>query len=351
MSPQTQLCPFCGAQGKDGQIWVHSRVEGRYQCKVCGRTFTDTHGTAFYGLKKPDMFPIVIALLAGGCPTQAIVSAFGLSVKTVRTWAARAGQHCEGVHEQTVMRQSFDLQHIQADEMKIRTQFGVMWIALVMMVSTRLWLGGSLDAVRGKDLIRACLRYAARCGLCRPLLLAVDGLNMYAKAAHKVFRSRHRLPGEKPRWFVWSEVVITQVVKKRGGRRGSIERIVLQGTAAMADHLRQASAGGQMINSAFIERLNATFGQRIASLARRSRAQARLPQTLRAALFLQGCVYNFCTDHTSLALDLQLPRERKRWLKRTPAMAAGITDHRWSVQELLAFKLDKAAQACPRYST
>lgn len=351
MSPQTQLCPFCGAHGKDGQIGVHSRVEGRYRCKACGRTFTASHRTALYGLKKPDVFPIVIALLAGGCPTQAIVAAFGLSDKTVRDWATRAGHHCEGVHEQTVMRQAFDLQHIQADELKISTQFGVVWMALVMMVSTRLWLGGSLDAVRGKDLIRACLRYAARCALCRPLLLAVDGLNMYAKAAQKVFRSRHRLPGEKPRWFVWSEGVITQVVKKRGGRRGSIERIVVQGSAAMADRLRQASAGGQMINSAFIERLNATFRQRIAPLARRSRAQARLPQTLRVAMFLQGCVYNFCTDHASLALGLELPRQRRRWIKRTPAMAAGLTDHRWSVQELLCFKLDKAAQACPRYST
>jgi transposase-like protein len=351
MSPQKQLCPFCGVHGKDGQIAVHSRVESRYRCKACGRTFTDTHGTAVYGLKKPDVFPIVIALLAGGCPTQAIVAAFGLSDKTVRTWAARAGQHCEGVHEQIVMRQSFDLQHIQADEMKISTQCGVVWMALVMMVSTRLWLGGSVDAVRGKELIRACLQYAARCALCRPLLLAVDGLNMYAKAAQTVFRSRHRLPGEKPRWFVWSEVVITQVVKKRGGRRGSIERIVLQGSAVMADRLRQASAGGQMINSAFIERLNATFRQRIAPLARRSRAQVRLPQTLRAAMFLQGCVYNFCTDHASLALDLELPRHRRRWIKRTPAMAAGLTDHRWSVQDLLCFKLDKAAQACPRYST
>jgi hypothetical protein len=222
---------------------------------------------------------------------------------------------------------------------------------MVMMVSTRLWLGATVDASRGKDLIRDCLQYAARCALCRPLLLAVDGLNMYAKAVEKTFRSRHRLPGGKAQWFVWPDIVITQVIKKRGGKRGQIERVVLQGDEQAAASLRERSRGGQQINSAFIERLNATFRQRLAPLTRRSRAQARHAQTLTAAIFLQGCVYNFCSDHDSLACSLELPRRRRRWVRRTPAMAAGLTDHRWSVQELLRFnRFWDVAYASP-YST
>jgi hypothetical protein len=302
-------------------------------------------------LKKPDVFGVAVSLLAYGCPPQAIVATYGVSEKTVREWAKRAGEHCEGVHEQTVMRQRWDLQHIQADELKVTTQMGIVWVALVMMVSTRLWLGGKVDPVRGKDLIRGCLEYAARCALCRPLLLAVDGLNMYAKAAAKSFRSRHALPGDRPRWFVWSDIVITQVIKKRGGKRGQIERVVLQGDEQIAAALRQRSGGGKQINSAFIERLNATFRQRLAPLTRRSRAQARYAQTLTAAIFLQGCVYNFCTDHDSLALDLQLPHLRRRWVRRTPAMAAGLTDHRWSVDELLRFNCFRDMACAPPFST
>lgn len=351
MTPQDQLCPFCGAKGKEGQIWVHSQAERRYRCKGCGRTFSERYGTALYQLKKPELFGVVVSLLAYGCPAQAIVASYGVSEKTVRDWAKRAGQHCEGVHEQTVLRQQWDLQHIQADELKVTTQLGIVWIAMVMMVSTRLWLGATVDAVRGKDLIRGCLQYAARCALCRPLLLAVDGLNMYAKAVEKTFRSRHRLPGEKARWFVWKEVVITQVIKKRGGKRGAIERVVLQGDSQLASSLRARSAGGNQINSAFIERLNATFRQRLAPLTRRSRAQARHAQTLTQAIFLQGCVYNFCTDHRTLACDLQLPRLQRRWVQRTPAMAAGLTDHRWSVDELLHFNLLRDFDGSPRYST
>jgi hypothetical protein len=302
-------------------------------------------------LKKPDLFPIVVSLLAYGCPPQAVMLTYGLSDKTVRDWARRAGVHCQGVHEQTVMARQWDLQHIQADELKVTTQVGVVWMALVMMVSTRLWLGGAVSATRGKELIQTCLQYAAHCALCRPLLLAVDGLNMYVNAAQQVFRSRHRLPGQRPRWFVWQQVVITQVVKKRGGRRGQIERVVAQGEPQLADQLRQQSAGGTMINSAFIERLNATFRQRVALLVRRSRALARCPQTLTQAMFLHGCVYNFCTPHTSLAVPLYLCRKRRRWVQRTPAMAAGLTDHRWTVAELLSFRLIGGVACPPRCST
>jgi transposase-like protein len=343
MNPQRQVCPHCGAEGKQGWVSVHSWQERRYRCKVCKRTFSHTYRTAFYRLKKPELFATVMTLLAYGCPTQAVVASYGLSEKTVRAWAKRAGTHCQQVHEQTIMEQQWDLQPIQADEMKVTTQVGVVWMALVMMVSTRLWLGGSVSTTRGKEMIQACLHYAARCALCRPLLLAVDGLNMYVNAAQQVFRSRHRLPGERPRWFVWKEIIITQVVKKRGGRRGKIERVVAQGDARCADALRQASSGGTRINSAFIERLNATFRQRCVPLVRRSRALARSSQTLTNALFLQGCVYNFCTLHASLSVALALSPRQRHWVKRTPAMAAGLTDHRWTVTELLSFPLARSS--------
>lgn len=345
MNPQSQVCPECGAEGKNGHIGVHSRQQERYRCKACKRTFSQTRGTALYQLKKPALFVIAVSLLAYGCPIQALVMTFGLSDKTVREWAQRAGVHSQAVHEQTVMQRQWDMKHIQADEMKVTTQQGIVWVALVMMVGTRLWLGGAVQASRGKELIEACLQYAARCALCRPLLLAVDGLNMYVKAAEKVFRSKHRLPGERrARWFVWSDIVITQVVKKRAGKRGAIQRVVAQGDAQQAEQLRQQSGGGQMINTAYIERLNATFRQRIAPLARRSRALARVPRTLTHAMFLQGCVYNFCTPHTSLANELLLPRKRRKWVQRTPAMAAGLTDHRWTVAELMRFRVRSVPQ-------
>jgi len=63
--------------------------------------------------------------------------------------------------------------------------------------------------------------------------------------------------------------------------------------------------------------------------------------TLQAGVYVVGTVYNFCTYHDSLRVELRLPYGRRRWLKRTPAIAAGITDHLWSLEELLHYKVPK----------
>jgi hypothetical protein len=83
-----------------------------------------------------------IVLLANGCPSPAIVKAFGFGERTVKSWWQRAGQHCEAVHEHVVGSQALDLQHVQADETRVKIQGEVIWMAMAIMVSTRLWLGG-----------------------------------------------------------------------------------------------------------------------------------------------------------------------------------------------------------------
>jgi hypothetical protein len=78
----------------------------------------------------------------------------------------------------------------------------------------------------------------------------------------------------------------------------------------------------------------------LACLGRRSRATARTLAPLEHGMFLVGCLYNFCTPHDSLRPPLYVGRYgRQRWVQRTPALAAGLTDHIWSVEELLTFKV------------
>ena len=121
---------------------------------------------------------------------------------------------------------------------------------------------------------------------------------------------------------------------------GAVKHIY-QGTAAQIQALIRTSQGHGVINTAYIERLNATFRSRLASLVRRSRALVKQLPTLHAGVYLVGTVYNFCTYHNSLRVELLLPNQRRRWLKHTPAIAAGITDHLWSVSELLWYKVPK----------
>ena len=94
-----------------------------------------------------DLVALILTLLAHGCPVQAIVAAFGFDERTVAAWRTRAGRHGQAVQEHLV-EQPHDLGQVQADEIRVKTQGGIVWMALAMMVSTRLWLAGEVSAQR-----------------------------------------------------------------------------------------------------------------------------------------------------------------------------------------------------------
>ena len=295
--------------------------------------------------KSPELFVQVITLLTYGCPRKAIEAAYGLHENTIRDWERRAGQHCEKVHEHLVATQPLDLQHVQADEIKVKGNGSSFWLAMAIMVSTRLWLGGVIAPQRDKKLIQRLTDLIAQMALYRPLLLAVDGLPGYLSAFLKSFRTSIRT-GKRgaPRKRLWDVIHMVQVIKPPPGSDRSITRRVAHGCAEVVQRLINASNGGQVINTAFIERLNGTFRQRLTVLNRRGRATVKRIDTLNHLMMIMGCVYNFCTPHQSLRLTLELPRSskrryRQRHIQRTPAMAAGLTDHCWSVAELLTFKV------------
>ena len=350
MDPQSVFCPNpeCVARGQigKGNIGVHSQKDRRYICHVCNKTFAEAKGTPFYRTRKPhELIVIVVTLLAHGCPVQAIVHAFGWDERTVRRLQKQAGQHCQGVHEHLV-EQPRDLGQVQADEIRVRAQGMILWLAMAIQVSTRLWLGGVVGAHRDKHLIRRLIAHVRACSLCRPLLFCVDGFSAYVGAIRHVFREPiHTGQPGRLRLRPWDGIHIAQVIKRYAkGRVVSIQRRIVQGTTATIQALIQHTQGGGTINTAYIERLNGTFRARLAALVRRGRALARQQPTLDTALYLIGTVYNFCTYHRSLRVELVLPGHRRRWLRRTPAIAAGITDHKWSVEELLWFKVPQPPQ-------
>lgn len=104
-----------------------------------------------------------------------------------------------------------------------------------------------------------------------------------------------------------------------------------------------------MINTAFIERLNATFHQRISPLTRRTRNLAQRAETLTASMYIVGCFYNFCDFHHSLRLKLSVGSFGHRWVQRTPAIAASLTDHQWTPAELLNFRTPPPRWEMPKH--
>ena len=346
MNPQQIFCPNidCPARGQPGKgnISVHSVKEGRYICSECERTFSGTKGTLFYRLRTDAAtVMLVITLMAYGCPLQAIVKAFGFDERTVKDWWQRSGEHCRAVHEHLIERRQFDLEQVQADEIKAKNQGGSLWMAMAMMVPTRLWLGGVISPTRNYDLIKQLVSKVWRMALCRPLLLAVDGLASYVRAFRTAFRSPLPRDGQvgRSKLVAWPDIAIVQVVKHRATASFDIVRRIVQGGETLVIQLLKLSQGGGVINTAYIERLNATFRQRLACLARRTRYLVQKQATLIAGMYIVGCFYNFCDEHESLRLPLEIIDQRRHWLQRTPAIAAGLTDHCWTPTELLTFRV------------
>jgi transposase-like protein len=354
MDPHRQFChnPGCRAYGRSGEghIRIHSQRERRYQCKRCQRTFSATAGTALYRLHRPvEVVLTVLTLLAYGCPVQAIVAAFGLDERTVGRWQTRAGEQCRRVHEHLVQAGQVELGQVQADELRVRIVRGVLWLASAIAVPSRLWLGGVVGTARDQALIRALLARVRTCSRVPALLLCTDGLGSYPRQAVRLFRQPVRTGRRgRPRLVLPEGVPLAQAIKRYAQRRvvGVVHRVV-PGSAAAVQAVLVATQGNAaaVLNTAYAERLNATFRARLAPLVRRTRAAVHQAATLEAGMWLVGASYNFCWPQRSLRyLRGASDPPGGRWVERAPAQAAGLTDHCWSLHELLTFPVPGAAR-------
>jgi hypothetical protein len=314
---------------------IHSKKERRYQCKRCRRTFSETTDTAFYRIHKPKWLVLaVVTLLAYGCPVQAIVAAFGIDERTVARWQRESGSQCRRIHEHLIEAGRVELLQVQADEIRVRAVGGVFWLASAIEVRSRLWLGSVISQHRDGRLIRGLLIRVRSCGPVEKILLVTDGLASYKSQALKIFRKAlHTGKVGRPKLALAEGIMIARVLKRYQRRRVvEVLRQVIVGSQAtvICRVIGTQRSIRALINTAYIERLQATFRARLAPLGRRTRAGAHKHSTLEAGIWLVGACYNFLWKHHSLGEE------------RTPAMAAGITDHRWSLEELLIFPVPPA---------
>jgi transposase-like protein len=351
MDPHLQFCPnfYCLHRGKAGlnNIRVHSRKERRFRCTTCNKTFAATKNTPYYRLHQPvAVVTTVLTLLTHGCPLQAIVAAFGLDERTVADWQEKAGRHAQRFHQLHVESGRVAAEHIQADELWAKMVARKVWMAMAIAVDSRLWLGGRIR--RDGALITAVVQGVRRCLASLAVLVCVDGLASYVSSFRKVFRHKVRTPRGRHALVVEPGLLIGQVIKRYSGRRlTAVVRRVVQGSAAAVAAVLARTGTGTGINTSYIERLNATFRASLTGLVRRGRALWRQEGRLQAGMYLVGCAYNFCWEHDSLRQAAPAGAGRK-WLGRTPAMAAGLTDQVWSLEELLRWRVAPALWQAPR---
>lgn len=152
-------------------------------------------------------------------------------------------------------------------------------------------------------------------------------------------RGRGR-PRKRPKRIIDPELRYAQVDKRRqGGRVVEVRRRIIFGTAGDIEIILRATGCGSDINTAYVERNNLTMRQNVGRLVRKALSFSKSEHYLRRHIALEDGVYNFVKPHRSLRRPLRKGKNRRRkWEQRTPAMAAGLTNHIWSIEELLEFR-------------
>jgi IS1 family transposase len=320
--------------GHHGQ---HDPIQDFY-CQACHHKFSARRHTALYHLKTPPtQVAQVLHAVAEGLSAQAAARVFHISEITVRCWITRAGQHSQRLHHR--LMRALQLTHVQLDELrlKLRGAAEAVWLWVACEARTKIIPAFALGP-RTQTMAHKLVHEVARRSApgCLPIFSS-DGLALYFYALTAHFGAWTQTSGERRRtWIVDARLLYAQVIK-RYRRITEVRHQVQLGTPDMYRQAlcRQGFSG--RIQTAFIERLNLTIRRSIAGLARRSWSAAHSLSELALHFEWWRAVYHFTRPHSSLRHVIGEQSLRPRYRSQTPALAAGLTDRRLTVLEVLSY--------------
>lgn len=181
----------------------------------------------------------------------------------------------------------------------------------------------------------ALLEEVKRVTVCTPELFTSDQLDQYKQAliqvyGHTILPSRKPGPGRppSPRLLPPEDLLYAQVVKQyKNNRLASITRKVVFGEPRKVQGIIQRSEVSHTINTSFVERNNGTIRHMDARCTRKTYRFSKCNKNHENQFKLSLAYYHLCLPHKTLTKRYQRPT--------TPFMSAGLTDHAWTMHELL----------------
>jgi IS1 family transposase len=336
-------------------------------CGACRGYFLETHGTPLHGQRvAPDKLVWAVGALAEGLGIRAVARVFEVDPNTVLAWLIAVADHAVAfsqyfLHDVRVTQVQRDelfalLSAVKAGKISDteaiqRLSRSPHWVWTAIDPESKLLLVldvGERTLAMAHRVVHQVAQVLAPG--CLPLFLT-DGFKEYTTAllthsGHWVPSSRRQAtgPAPKPRWIPLPGLLYAQVVKTvRRRRLVRVSHRVVFGTLEAVQQV--LAACGWQINTAFVERLNLTLRQHVAAIGRRVTTLCKHEDGVRQQLALYQVYYNFCLPHASVRQPLPQPEptngagSAKLWQPCTPAMAAGLTDHVWTLREVLLFRV------------
>jgi IS1 family transposase len=369
-------CDYRGWLGR-GNLRANGHPSGgpwrQFYCTSCQGYFLETHGTIFHGKQaEGELIVRVLACLAEGLGIRATARVFEVAPNTVLHWLVQAAEQLRAFSASFLC--ALHLEQLQLDEVYAvlrdrkagaisddeaikRLERSPYWVWTAMDPQSKLLVVidlGSRTLAMAQRVVHQVTQVMAPGGV---LLFVTDGLKDYGTALLTHFgywiqpeRRQAKGPWPKPRWMPRPELLYAQVVKSYRRRRivGVTHRVVFGTRLAIEQILAKC---GWTINTAFVERLNLDIRQRVAAIGRRVNTLCQGEEGLLDQLVLFQTYHNFVLPHASLRQALPIPEpthgagSAKVWRPCTPAMAAGLTDHVWSLKEVLFYRVPPWPQA------
>jgi IS1 family transposase/transposase-like protein len=336
-------------------------------CSSCKGYFLETHGTIFHGKRvSVELIVRVIACLAEGLGIRGTARVFEVDPNTVLQWLVEAAEQLQAfsrhvLHEVRVRQVQLDelfalLSAVKDGEVSAaaaieRLERMSQWVWVAMDPESKLLLAldvGDRTLAMAQRVVHQVAQVLALD--CAPLFLT-DGFREYLTALLTHYgqwvqppRRQVTGPAPKPRWMPQPQLLYAQVVKTvRRRRLVDVQHRVVFGSLEAVNHV--LAPLGWHINTAFVERLNLSIRQHVAAVGRRVSTLCKGEDGLRQQLALYHVYYNFCLPHASLRRPVPQPvpthgtGSATQWRPRTPALAAGLTDHIWTLREVLLFRV------------
>lgn len=344
LPPPRLRCPHCEA-GVD-QLFYHSTYQTRdgartlWRCQACGRCLSERRGTAFFNLKTPEReVARSLDALTRGSNQTAVAASRGHSRETLRRWRRLSAPHAQVVDEEFVtdlhaadleLDEQWSFAGQKQSPFADSAERGEAWWHKSMVRESRLLVEQFVaprTAEAAQELVnRSFDRLALGCwpvissdghdAYTAPLAEQVPALMLYPVNWALVTKGKAGRP-RQPQRVPHPRLVYGQVVKEREGRRiVSVEKRLALGPAD-TDLAR--------ISTSLLERQNGTARSRNSYLTRKTYAFAKRVTYMDDQCALDKTCYNFCRKHRGLK-------------GATPAMRQGLTDHVWSIAEVMRYR-------------
>ena len=364
-------CRWYGVTFEQSRLVRNGSSHGQKQalCRVCGQSVSLRYGTAYWDLNaREEVFDTAVRALAEGVSLRSTARIVEIDKDTACDWLDRAAHHTRLVmlslwRDLTVSECQLDElwsfvhtkeQHL-ATEKVIADSYGDTWVWLAFAPEWRLVVA-FLVGKRTQDEATLLVKRVAFVSPNTTPFFTSDQLPAYRTALLEVYgrweqpeRKGTRGPHPARRRVAPPELVYAQVVKQRErGRVVEVTTKVIFGDSEAVNSRLAQSPASTSINTSFVERQNLSVRQQARRLTRKTNGFSKEMSWLEKQLWLSLAYYHLVLPHDSLRQELGEPEPTRgsgsprRWACRTPAMAAGITDHVWTIRELLSYRVSTA---------